>query len=159
MSRRTSEANKAIEEAWKKEQGYVSEGQGTRDWTPEQQKDILEKGKAYDENGKAFEGHHMKSVEAYPEYQGKSENIQFLSRDEHKASHNDNFQNATNGHYDPNSGETKQFKETTLEPCKAEKLSNATAMSKSASASEEQTETAKSSQAAEGMEEEMEQEM
>ena len=156
MSRRTSEANKAIDEAWKKEQGYVSEGQGTRDWTPEQQKDIMEKGKAYDENGKAFEGHHMKSVESHPDYQGKSENIQFLSRDEHKAAHNENFQNATNGYYDPDTGDTKQFKENSLEPCKAEELSNPVAISKSTSTSEEQTE--KNSQT-QGLDEEMEQDM
>jgi len=31
-------------------------------WTPEQQRDILEKGKAYTDDGKAFEGHHMKSA-------------------------------------------------------------------------------------------------
>lgn len=156
MSRRTAEANKAIEEAWKKEQEYVSQGQGTRDWTAEQQKDILEKGKAYDDNGKAYEGHHMKSVEAYPAYQGKSENIQFLSREEHKAAHDENFQNATNGHYDPDTGQTRQFEENSLEPCKAEKLSNTTVMRQGESASEEQTETSSQSQ---GLDEEAEQEM
>ena len=55
MSRRTSESNKAILAAWNKEQELVREGKGTRDWTPEQQQDILDKGKAYDENGRAFE--------------------------------------------------------------------------------------------------------
>lgn len=48
MSRRTSESNKAILAAWNKEQELVREGKGTRDWTPEQQQDILDKGKAYD---------------------------------------------------------------------------------------------------------------
>ena len=51
MSRRTAEASKAIAVAWENEQKLVQEGKGTRDWTPEQQKDILERGKAYDENG------------------------------------------------------------------------------------------------------------
>ena len=64
MSNRTSEASKAVAEAWKHEQELVREGKGTRDWTPEQQMDILERGKAYDENGKAFQGHHMMNVEA-----------------------------------------------------------------------------------------------
>ena len=64
------ERNKAVRRAWIKEQELVQEGQGTREWTPEQQKDILEKGRAYDENGKAFEGQHMKSAEQYPKYQG-----------------------------------------------------------------------------------------
>lgn len=44
MSRRTSEANKAILVAWNKEQELVREGEGTRDWTPEQQQDILDNG-------------------------------------------------------------------------------------------------------------------
>ena len=36
------ERNKAIRLAWEREQGLVSEGKGTRDWTEEQQKDILD---------------------------------------------------------------------------------------------------------------------
>ena len=42
MSRRTSEASKAIRAAWLKEQELIAEGKGTRDWTSEQQKEILE---------------------------------------------------------------------------------------------------------------------
>ena len=123
MSRRTSAADKAIRDAWKNEQNLVREGKCTRDWTPDQQRDILEKGKAYDENGKAFEGHHMKSAEAYPEYQGDPENIQFLTRDEHKDAHQGNFQNPTNGYYDPETGETKDFGEGRYEPCEINDLS------------------------------------
>ena len=36
MSRRTSEASKAIRKAWEKEKELVAEGKGTRDWTTEQ---------------------------------------------------------------------------------------------------------------------------
>ena len=36
----------------------------------EQQQDIIDRGKAYDEDGKAFEGQHMKSAAEYPEFQG-----------------------------------------------------------------------------------------
>ena len=45
------ERNKAVRKAWEREQQLVQEGRGTRDWTEEQQKDILdpEKGKAYDD--------------------------------------------------------------------------------------------------------------
>ena len=159
MSNRTSEANKAIEEAWEKEQDHVRQGEGTRDWTPDQQKDILEKGKAYDEKGKAYEGHHMKSVEAYPEHQGEAGNIQFLNRDEHKAAHNGNFQNATNGQYDPKTGETKKFSEASYKPCKAEKLSNPVAINKESNASAKKAGSAQESQAAKGLEEEAEQSM
>ena len=81
------ERNKAVREACNKERELVQEGKGTREWTPEQQKDILEKGRAYDDNGKAFEGQHMKSAEKYPEYQGDSGNIQFLTRAEHLEAH------------------------------------------------------------------------
>lgn len=45
MSRRTAESNKAILAAWNKEQELVQEGKGTREWTPQQQQDILEKEK------------------------------------------------------------------------------------------------------------------
>ena len=79
----------------------------------------------------------MKSAEAYPEYQGKSENIQFLSRSEYQTAHRNNFQNATNGYYDPNTGETKPFKDNPPEPCRAQKLSDPAAMSRNLSVSAE----------------------
>lgn len=123
MSRRTSKSNKAISAAWSHEQDLVREGKGTRDWTPEQQQDILERGKAHDENGKAFEGHHMKSAEMYPEYQGDPENIQFLSRDEHFDAHGGSFRNATNGYYDYNTRQTTDFGANKYEPCKVIDLS------------------------------------
>ena len=124
MSRRTAEANKAIAAAWQAEQQLVREGKGTRDWTPEQQQDILNRGKAYDDDGKAFEGHHMKSVEKYPDYQGNPENIQFLTRSEHCEAHNGKFQNPTNGYFNPATGETQDFGEKSPKPCKSIELSN-----------------------------------
>jgi len=132
MSRRTSEASKAIRAAWQKERELVSEGKGTRDWTPEQQKEILELGKAYyhsddpdDINdGKAFEGHHMKSAEAYHEYQGCSDNIQFLTRSEHQEAHGGDYRNPTNGYFDPVSRITHNFGDSKYEPCKIIELTN-----------------------------------
>ena len=100
MSGRTIEASRAIRLAWQKEQAFVRCGYGTRDWTIDQQIDIELYGKAYDEDGRAFEGHHMKSVEKYPELQGDSENIQFLTRDEHLDAHGGDFRNPTDGYYD-----------------------------------------------------------
>ncbi|MEL1136561.1 teneurin-3 [Desulfitobacterium sp. THU1] len=123
MSKRTSAANKAIALAWSKEQKLVREGKGTRDWTPEQQQDILDRGKAYGDDGKAFEGHHMKSAEKYPEYQGDLENIQFLSRTEHFTAHDGNFQTPTNGYYNPTTGETSDFGLDKYEPCEILELS------------------------------------
>lgn len=116
--------NKAISAAWKRERQLVSEGKGTRDWTPEQQRDILTSGKAHDENGEAFEGQHMKSAEAYPEYQDDPDNIQFLSHDEHLyGAHQGNYQNPTNGYYDPETGEMNEFEEHELEACELIDLS------------------------------------
>ncbi len=51
----------------------------------------------------------MKSAEAYPDYAGDPDNIQFLigrnmDVNEHLDAHNGNYQNLTNGYYDPNSG-------------------------------------------------------
>ena len=109
MSTRTAEASKAIRQAWMREQQLVQEGKGTRDWTPEQQQDICNSGKAHDADGRAFEGHHMQNAVNHPEYQGEPENIQFLTHDEHFAAHNFNWQNPTNGYYDYISGKTLDF--------------------------------------------------
>ncbi len=100
MSNRTSKANRAIREAWENEKKLILEGKGSRNWTREQQQSIIDFGVAYDDNNKALEGHHKLSVEAYPEYQGDADNIQFLTRTEHKSAHNGNFQNSTKGYYD-----------------------------------------------------------
>lgn len=118
MSRRTAKSNKAILAAWNKEQELVQEGKGTREWTPEQQRDILEKGKAYDEDGVAFQGQHMKSAEMYPEYQGDPGNIQFLTRAEHLEAHNGNWRNPTNWYFNPVTKEKLDFADGPFIPCK-----------------------------------------
>lgn len=117
MSRRTAESNKAILAAWNKEQELVQEGKGTREWTPKQQQDILEKGKAYDEDGVAFQGQHMKSAEMYPEYQGDAGNIQFLTRAEHLEAHNGNWRNPTNWYFNPVTKEIFAFGDGPFIPC------------------------------------------
>lgn len=117
MSQRTSKSTQAVRDEWEIEQQLVREGKGTRDWTPEQQQSIITKGKAYDENGKAFEGHHMKSAECHPEYQGDAGNIQFLTRIEHRDAHGGNFQNPTNGYYNPMTGVTTDFGDGPYMPC------------------------------------------
>lgn len=117
MSRRTAESSKAILAAWNKEQELVQEGKGTREWTPQQQQDIFEKGKAYDDNGKAFEGQHMKSAEMYPEYQGEPGNIQFLTRAEHLEAHDGSWQNPTNWYFNPVTKEKFDFGDGPFIPC------------------------------------------
>lgn len=122
MSRRTAESNKAILAAWNKEQELVQDGKGTREWTPEQQRDILEKGKAYDDAGVAFQGQHMKSAEMYPECQGDPGNIQFLTREEHLDAHGGNWRNPTNWYYNPVTREKIDFGEGPFIPCEIIKL-------------------------------------
>ena len=124
MSRRTADASKAVREAWEKEQKLVLEGKGTRDWTPEQQQSIIETAKAYDDSGIAFHGHHMKSVEAHPEYQGDADNIQFLTIAEHKDAHGGSFRNPTNGYYEPSTGITRDFGNSSPIPCEIKNLRN-----------------------------------
>lgn len=117
MSSRTASANKAIAKAWENEQQLIQQGKGTRDWTPEQQRDILETGKAHDADGRSFEGHHMQSVAKYPESQGDPDNIQFLTRDEHRAAHGGSFLNPTNGYYNPSDGKTTEFGDDRFNRC------------------------------------------
>ena len=140
MSRRTSEANKAIAQAWEQEKQRVSEGNGTRDWTQEQQKDILEHGKAYDDNGKAFEGQHMRSVEMHPECQGDPNNIQFLTREEHLAAHDGNWKNPTNWYYDPVTKTKADFGDGPIIPCKEIELSDPVRVPEMPQANEEPAE-------------------
>lgn len=119
------ERNKAIRLAWERERELVLQGRGTRDWSLDQQKEILDpdKGKAYDENGRAFEGQHMKSAAEYPEYQGDPNNIQFLTREEHLAAHKGSWQNSTNWYYNPETKEFVDFGENGPIPCKVISLS------------------------------------
>ena len=117
MSSRTAGRSRAIRKAWENEKRLVLEGKGTRDWTPEQQEQIAEKGKAYDDQGRAFEGQHMKSVSAYPEYLDDPRNIQFLSHDEHLAAHGGSWMNQTNGYYDPVLKTMSDFGDGPPQPC------------------------------------------
>lgn len=126
MSRRTAASQKAIRIAWEREQELVSKGQGTRDWTPEQQKTILDpdRGKAYDENEVPFQGQHMKCVQEYPEHEGNPDNIQFLSRSEHLEAHKGSWQNPTNWYYDPVDKQFFDFGGGDPIPCSVINLSN-----------------------------------
>ncbi len=131
MSNRDRKAcNKAIASAWKKERQLVLEGKGTRDWTEEQQLEIIELGKAFDDDGIAFEGQHMKSVEAYPEYQGDPDNIQLLSKAEHLEAHKGDFRNPTNWYYNPITFEFNDFGDKSPIACEVIELKNPIAITK-----------------------------
>ena len=144
------ERNKAIRLAWEREQKLVTEGKGTRDWSEDQQKDILDpnKGKAYDENGRAFEGQHMKSAAEYPDYQGDPDNIQFLTREEHLEAHKGSWQNPTNWYYNPETKEFVDFGENKPTSCEIIKLSDPVAVQTAPSpAEQDDVESAKERQA------------
>ena len=99
---------KTAAEAWENEKRLVEEGQGTRDWTAEEQEELLNAD--YRKGVQDYKGHHMKSVSEDPTEAGNPENIQFLSMKEHQKAHEGNFQNKTNGYYDPNTEEITSFK-------------------------------------------------
>ena len=87
---------RAVNQAWKHEAELVKDGKGTRQWTIEEQKEMLS-----NPNHKVagYHGHHMKSVNGHEEYAGDPKNIQFLSREEHMEAHQGWTQNQTNGYY------------------------------------------------------------
>ena len=102
----------AVDRAWEREVELVREGKGTRQWTPEEQKELLSTGKV-----EGYQGHHMQSVNTYPENAGNPDNIQFLTHDEHfNGAHNGSYYNQTNGYYDPQTKTMNEFKDNQIEP-------------------------------------------
>lgn len=100
---------KAVRDAWTREKDLVCQGKGTRDWTAEQQKELIETGRV-----KGYEGQHMKSVNEYPEYAASADNIQFLTHEEHLEAHNsglekNGYHSPTNGYYDAKTREMHSF--------------------------------------------------
>ena len=92
--------NKGVELAWKYEQAELQMGgSGTRDWTLEQQKELLDRGAV-----RNFEGHHINDVSANPSQQANPDNIKFLEEHrngtgvrEHYKEHDYNWRNPTEG--------------------------------------------------------------
>lgn len=96
---------RAVRQAWNEEKVRVANGEGTRNWTKEEQKELLETGRV-----EGYEGHHMKSAKAFPEQAGNPENIQFLTEEEHLyGAHQGNYHNQTNGYYNPETGTMSEF--------------------------------------------------
>lgn len=108
----------AVRQAWRAEKERVQNGLGTRDWSPAEQKEILERGAV-----KGYEGHHMKSVSQFPEYAGDSKNIQFLSEEEHLlGAHQGSYHNSTNGYFDPETKKMQEFRAGELPALKEKHL-------------------------------------
>lgn len=101
----------AVRKAWKEERIRVENGQGTRNWSLEEQKELKENGYV-----SGYDGHHMKSVSKYPNEAGNPRNIQFLTEKEHfEGAHQGNYHNSTNGYYDPETQTMHSFSGDELE--------------------------------------------
>lgn len=87
------ERQNAVKQAWKQEKLLVENtGKGTRRWTNSEKKELLGTGKV-----KGYEGHHINSVNHYPDLAGNPNNIEFVTRQVHFQRHNYNFKNRTEG--------------------------------------------------------------
>jgi type II secretory pathway component PulC len=78
--------SRAVKEAWAREVALVKQGRATRNWTLDQQRELLETGRV-----KGYVGHHVKPVSKYPELAGDPTNIQFLNWEEHYKAHLHNW--------------------------------------------------------------------
>ena len=83
----------AVRKAWRQEKEMVeSIGQGTRDWSKKEIKELFENGKV-----KGYQGHHINNVKDHPSMAGDPNNIEFLNKTEHLDAHNGNYRNKTEG--------------------------------------------------------------
>ena len=113
------ERQAAVRNAWKAEKENVSNGKASRDWTPAEKNELMNKGSI-----SGYEGHHMKSVSKHPEHAGNPNNIQFLTHDEHlNGAHKGSYHNPTNGYYDYKTGKMHNFKGNELKPAHKQSLS------------------------------------
>ena len=120
-----AERQAAVRNAWKAEAERVRNGMGTRNWSKDEQAQILSRGSV-----KGYEGHHMVSVSSNRALAGDPKNIQFLNRDEHiNGAHKGSTQNPTNGYYNPQTKTMEPFanNEPTAQP--VYNLSNGQVMS------------------------------
>ena len=94
-----------VAKAWENERKQVMNSHGSRNWTQEEQKQILATGRAA-----GYEGQHMMSVSKHPEQASNPNNIQFLTHDEHFKAHGGNWKNDANGRYNRKTGQVEKFK-------------------------------------------------
>lgn len=116
-----------INAAWERERELILQGQGTRDWTAEEQLVLRDLGRI-----PSYAGHHMKCAGTYPEYAADPDNIQFLKYtpdrkglSEHlDGAHQGNTHQPTNGYYDYRSGQMIDFGDNPPTPAPVIELSN-----------------------------------
>jgi RHS repeat-associated protein len=91
---READRQHAVREAWRQEAELVrTTGQGTRDWTPDELRELRDTGKV-----SGYEGHHINNVNDHPQLARDPDNIKFVKgRGAHLAEHGGNFKNKTSG--------------------------------------------------------------
>ncbi|MCR5600011.1 MAG: hypothetical protein K6G33_04635, partial [Ruminococcus sp.] len=113
---RNSIRDYAVEDFWNNERELIKQGKGTYNWTPDQQREILNIVDGVEQpnagrpknltTGETFQGHHMLDAHDFPEYAGDYRNIQPVDGDaltktsSHYAAHGGNPSNTTKGYYD-----------------------------------------------------------
>lgn len=91
-----SDRQAGVREAWQQEVELVNRtGQGTRQWTPDELRELRDTGKV-----SGYEGHHINSVNGSPELARNPDNIKFVrGRAGNLAEHGGNFRNPTSGSF------------------------------------------------------------
>ena len=108
----------AVKKAWKRERQLVIQGKGTRDWTEDQQHQLLRDGIVKVSGW--TEGDSLRADDLIGQ-----RNIQFLSRDEHYLlAHQGNLRTPVNGYYNLEEGQTEPFTEDELRSCQVISLSH-----------------------------------
>ncbi|MBB4607345.1 RHS repeat-associated protein [Xanthomonas arboricola] len=88
-----NERRNGVRRAWADEQRMVREsGTGTRPWTRAQLSELLATGTV-----SGFVGHHVNSVQAFPELAGVPDNVAFIPGNQHIGEHGGNYRNQTQG--------------------------------------------------------------
>lgn len=79
-----------VRKAWQQEKAAVQNGTSKYPWTSAQKSELLRTGRV-----RGFQGHHIKSVKAYPELAADPNNIYFCTPKDHLWQHYGNWRNAT----------------------------------------------------------------
>ncbi|OWY63308.1 hypothetical protein B7486_53805, partial [cyanobacterium TDX16] len=74
---------KGVRKAWKREKDLVKRtGRGSHDWTEDQKKELLERGRV-----SGYEGHHKQTVKDRPDLADDPDNVEILKHEDHMKKH------------------------------------------------------------------------
>jgi hypothetical protein len=95
---------KAEVEVWELEAELVKKGKGSRQWTLDEQEELLSYGTIVD-----YEPHHLASSFLRPQYAGNVQNVQLLTSSEHLKAHKGNWMHSSNGYFNPETSKIEPF--------------------------------------------------